>query len=512
MKSLPHENILRHRGYFKENGTAYIVSDYCGPVSLEEHFKTHSNPLSESEALRIFLPILNALDECHRKGVIHCDINPRNIQIVGQFQRSSAVEGSEEVRSASTDSATSDLNLAASNGLRPILIDFGSAQFNPPAQKPRRPVTVTPGYSSPEQHEGDTSSFGPWTDIYGCAASLYRLTTGHIPLPAPDRGYYKDRLTPPQTLSPSLSQQFTSAIESGLEKRVSNRPRSISSFLFMLPAEHLPISSRSMRLPNPSPETMLVHKIFSNAQNAIKVAPIYLLFLGLLWFVFMSATGDVRPEPVKTSSQALTEANDYYILRDVSGSTLAYTTTQELYDAVERIISKTARPQDRLAPDFMSYGQFASFVTSGYTDLQPATRHPDIISEIKTNLTTWIRPRDFTKTTDYEKLFISIRTAIAGSDQSRRSLVFIITDGVPDLVGNENLCPPAGGRWFDPSVENAFRDLILNTKRAQVFILLLGGASGVLGARKAAMGRYVSTHAQGKILAGKSDRSGLGGD
>jgi serine/threonine protein kinase len=200
LRSLMHENILRHQGYFRENGSAYIVSNYCDSVNLEEYFKTHSNLLSESEALRIFLPVLNALDECHRKGIIHCDINPRNIQIAGQIQRDNAVEG------------RADTTISDYNGSRPIIIDFGSAQFNPSARKPGRPVTVTPGYSSPEQYERDISSFGPWTDIYGCAATLYRLTTGRIPLAASDRKH-KDKLTPPKTLLPSLNEQFASAIK-----------------------------------------------------------------------------------------------------------------------------------------------------------------------------------------------------------------------------------------------------------------------------------------------------------
>ncbi len=45
---------------------------------------------------------------------------------------------------------------------------------------------VTPGYAPPEQYLG-SGRFGPASDVYGLAATLYRLLTAKVPLAAVDR-------------------------------------------------------------------------------------------------------------------------------------------------------------------------------------------------------------------------------------------------------------------------------------------------------------------------------------
>lgn len=151
---LDHPNIVRVRAYFNANGTAYLVMDYYEGMSLGEYLGTVRNLLPLDIALTIALPLLDGLAYVHAHGVIHRDVKPHNIYF-------------------------------ASTG-RPILLDFGAARLAAHDQAHSMSVMVTEGYAPLEQYQRRNPQ-GPWTDVYGIGATLYRMLVGVAPPMALDR-------------------------------------------------------------------------------------------------------------------------------------------------------------------------------------------------------------------------------------------------------------------------------------------------------------------------------------
>ena len=147
IKFQQHPSIVDCREFFRANGTAYLVMEYVDGLPLSELLRqreAEGRPFSESDLLAIAIPLAGGLAHLHRAGVIHRDIKPANIL----------------VRSADQ---------------RPVLIDFGAAK-QAVAEHSRSMAPYTEGYAALEQvAEG---KLGPWTDLYGFGAVLWRMVAG----------------------------------------------------------------------------------------------------------------------------------------------------------------------------------------------------------------------------------------------------------------------------------------------------------------------------------------------
>lgn len=196
-----HPNIVRVRTFFGENGTGYLVMNYYEGFTLEEYIESQSGWLPEDEAMFIIHDVLDGLEAAHDAGVLHRDIDPSNIYLNGDG--------------------------------RVVLLDFGAARTAVGERTQTLSVMLKRGYAPHEQYHSRGEQ-GPWTDIYACAATLYRTLTGYKPPEAPARVMNED-LVPPIEISPSLSQQINDAVVTGLEVLPQNRPQSIQAFRDLLP-------------------------------------------------------------------------------------------------------------------------------------------------------------------------------------------------------------------------------------------------------------------------------------
>jgi formylglycine-generating enzyme required for sulfatase activity len=207
---LNHPNLAQALRCFEANGTAYLLMPHYEGEALDR-LLARGGTLSVEETLALARPLLDALDYLHRNGLVHQDVKPANI-------------------------------LVTRDG-RPILLDFGASGGVEPGKIPRGPRHGSEGYAAIEQYAQDDAT-GPWTDVYGLAATLYRCLGGHIPAPAPER---RDALVAGQPdplpellpeLLPDLAVRNASgaphalaeAIAAGLTLEPAARPRSVAEW------------------------------------------------------------------------------------------------------------------------------------------------------------------------------------------------------------------------------------------------------------------------------------------
>lgn len=208
-----HTNIVRIMNIFEANNTAYLVMRYEQGVSLKE-ILIRQKFLDEADLLNILYPVLDGLEKIHEEGFIHRDIKPANI-----FVR--------------TDGT-------------PVLLDFGSARQSLLKETHTLTSLVSPGYAPIEQYVSKSDKQGPWSDIYGMAATLYRAVTGMPPNDAVTRGEaltgsQEDTLIKCRELADKrYSDQFIAAIQHGLEFLTRDRPQTVQEWIPEFPELHAP--------------------------------------------------------------------------------------------------------------------------------------------------------------------------------------------------------------------------------------------------------------------------------
>jgi serine/threonine protein kinase len=185
--------IVRVHDFLEANGTAYMVMALARGVTLDRLLRS-AGPLPSTMIERLLFPLLDGLEEVHRTGFLHRDIKPANIIV--------DVHGG------------------------PILIDFGASRAAMAGGSTMPTAIFTPGFAAAEQFT--SSTLGPWTDIYGLAATLYYAITGKVPPRAIDR-LFVDHYKPLAILRPlGFAPTLLSPLDAALAVQANHRPQSIA--------------------------------------------------------------------------------------------------------------------------------------------------------------------------------------------------------------------------------------------------------------------------------------------
>ncbi len=155
---MDHVNIARvFDGGTTENGRPFFVLELVHGVPITKY--CDDNHLTPRQRLELFVPVCQAIQHAHQKGIIHRDIKPSNVMVT-------LYDGKPV----------------------PKVIDFGVAKATEQKLTERTLFTQygtmigTLEYMSPEQAEMSALGVDTRSDIYSLGVLLYELLTGSTPL------------------------------------------------------------------------------------------------------------------------------------------------------------------------------------------------------------------------------------------------------------------------------------------------------------------------------------------
>ncbi|MDO9019352.1 MAG: serine/threonine-protein kinase [Deltaproteobacteria bacterium] len=226
----------------RDTGLPYIVQEFLAGESLEAHLDARADKrLPVDEALRILVPVMQALVAAHRLGIVHRDLKPANLLLT-------------------VDRAGAPI---------PKVIDFGIAKLMETQSDSLRQTATgtlvgTPSYMSPEQATG-ADGLDERTDVWSLGVVFYELLTGALPYDAPNYNLLVAKIVYEEPAlhllgDPSIPRDVATVVTRALQKNRDARFPSMQALLDATAACDISatitqprISATPARAPTPAP-------------------------------------------------------------------------------------------------------------------------------------------------------------------------------------------------------------------------------------------------------------------
>ncbi|EYF07330.1 serine/threonine-protein kinase [Chondromyces apiculatus] len=202
-----HDNVLKVLDVgLRDDGAPYLVMEYLSGESLADWLR-REKVMTPALAIPLLIQIASGLDAAHRAGIIHRDIKPGNVFLIGE-------KGAPHTAK---------------------VVDFGFArlaEFRGLTQAGMAVGTIE--YMAPEQAVGDSAEVR--TDVYGLGVVMYRMFTGRIPFTMRSDGellahQFLVHPPPPALGTEGIAPRIEAVILKALRKRLENRYPSMSALV-----------------------------------------------------------------------------------------------------------------------------------------------------------------------------------------------------------------------------------------------------------------------------------------
>lgn len=180
---------------FEENGTAYSVARAVAAITLEEFLQKNGGILKWEQARALFLPLIDTVNTLNSQRIIHRGISAKTI-IVGR-------DGKLRLSGFSVKSMR-----VKDSGFKNDLVD---------------------GYAAAEQYGFENMVSDERSDVYGLAATIFRVLIGTVPPAASDR-INNDVMTIPSHFAEELPRPVLAALANALQVLPQDRTKNIEKF------------------------------------------------------------------------------------------------------------------------------------------------------------------------------------------------------------------------------------------------------------------------------------------
>ena len=197
---LTHPGIVTTYDFGEQDGVAYLAMELLEGTDLRTRLK--EGALAPAEAVEVARQVAEGLGFAHERGIVHRDVKPGNIMLLGRGQAK--------------------------------IMDFGLARMRAADHKTVTGMVLgTPKYMSPEQVAG--SPVDQRSDLFSLGIVLYEMLTGGRLFGAEDMTQIMHNVTyqehePPTRLKPELPAMLDFVVARALKKDPASRYQDAAEF------------------------------------------------------------------------------------------------------------------------------------------------------------------------------------------------------------------------------------------------------------------------------------------